>query len=46
MRWTRGVRGQEGGRQRIPDECLEVVVEEGVDWTLKFQNNAVLSKAT
>jgi len=35
--WTRGVRGQVEGGQRIPHECLEVVVEEGVDWTLKFQ---------
>ena len=35
--WARGVRGQVGGGPRIPDECLEVVVEEGVDRTLKFQ---------
>lgn len=27
--WARGVRGAGRGGQRIPDECLEVVVEEG-----------------
>ena len=34
--WTR-VLGGRRGVQRIPDEYLEVVAEERVDWNLKFQ---------
>lgn len=33
----RGVRGQVAGVQSILDEYLEVVIEKGVDWNLKFQ---------